>query len=122
MVSGGLSICRENHKAVRNERFHRYLNKVETINTADKESFHQWLQGVLFALYAWNADPIDGTDVPRSFAVIGREFPLRHARVAGTAPTFAQHSRFRFFEKACAKALLISCLPSLAGRPLIRMG
>ena len=70
------AVSRENHKAVRNERFHRYLNKVETINTADKESFHQWLQGVLFALYAWNAGPIDGTDVPRSYAAIGREFPF----------------------------------------------
>lgn len=66
----------ENHKAVRNERFHRYLNKVEKINTAAHKSYHQWLQGVMFALYAWNAGPIDGTDIARSFAAIGREFPF----------------------------------------------
>ena len=66
----------QNHKAVRNERFHRYLNKVETINTADKSSFTQWLQGVMFAMYAWNASPVDGTNIPRSVAAIGKEIPF----------------------------------------------
>jgi len=56
-------VAPENHKAVRNERFHRYLNKVQKINTANKQSYHQWIQGILFALYAWNAGPIVGTDI-----------------------------------------------------------
>ena len=64
-------VAPENHKAIRNEHFHRYLNKVEQINTADQGSFHQWMQGVLFALYGWNASPIDGTDVGRAFVAIG---------------------------------------------------
>jgi hypothetical protein len=55
------AVSAENHKAVRNERFHRYLNKVERINSADQGSLDQWRQGVLFGLYAWNAGPIDGT-------------------------------------------------------------
>ena len=29
-------VSRENHKPTRNERFHRYLHKVEKIHTADK--------------------------------------------------------------------------------------
>ena len=70
------AVSRENHKAIRNENFHRYLNKVERINTADVGSLWRWKQGVLFAMYAWNASPADGTDVPRSLAAIGREFPF----------------------------------------------
>ena len=70
------AVSRENHKAVRNERFHRYLNKVERINTAETENFFRWYQGVLFSVYAWNAGPIDGTDIPRSYAAIGRDFPF----------------------------------------------
>ena len=69
-------VASENHKAVRNERFHRYLNRVQRINTADTGSFFQWKQGVMFALYGWNAGPIDGTDIPRSVGAIGREFPF----------------------------------------------
>ena len=36
------SVSKENHKAVRNERFHRYLNKVQRINSADVGSLFQW--------------------------------------------------------------------------------
>ena len=80
------AVAPENHKAIRCERFHRYLNKVQTINTADKQSFHQWHQGVMFALYAWNAGPIDGTDIPRSVAAIGREFPFPIDLTNGATP------------------------------------
>ena len=43
---------------------------------ADRGSFHQWMQGVLFALYGWNASPVDGTDVGRAFIAIRQEFPF----------------------------------------------
>ena len=71
-----VAVSPENHKAIRNENFHRYLNKVERINTADTASMVRWKQGVLFSLYAWNAEPIDGTDIPRSVIAIGREIPF----------------------------------------------
>ena len=58
-VSGG------NNKEITNEGFNMYLNKINMINSADKGGLHQWLQGVLFALYAWNAGPVDGTDIAR---------------------------------------------------------
>ena len=48
------SVARVNHKEIRNEGFHRYLNKLHKVNSADKGILHQWLRGVLFALYAWN--------------------------------------------------------------------
>jgi len=70
------AVSRDNHKAIRNERFHRYLKKVQGINTATTMSMHQWKQGTLFALYAWNAGPIDGTDITRSYAALGRSFPF----------------------------------------------
>jgi hypothetical protein len=66
----------KNHKAVRNERFHRYLNRVQQINTAETGSFFQWKQGVTFALYGWNVGPMDGTDIPRSVGAIGQTFPF----------------------------------------------
>ena len=69
-------VAPENHKAIRNERFHRYLNKVQGVNSADTGTLEQWKQGTLFAIYAWNAGPIDGTDIPRSVAAIARDFPF----------------------------------------------
>ena len=52
-----------NYKEIRNEGVHRYLKKVQKINSADKVSLHQWFQGVFFVLYAWNSGPVYGTDI-----------------------------------------------------------
>ena len=71
-----LPVSPENHKACWNERFHRHLNKVQKIISADTGTLKQWKQGTLFAVYSWNAGPIDGTDIPRLVAAIGREFPF----------------------------------------------
>jgi len=65
----------ENHVAVLNEHFHKYLYKVEKLNT-DTNNMVLWKQGMLFAVYAWNASPLDGTDLPRSQAAIGSDFPF----------------------------------------------
>ena len=70
------AVTRGNHKSIKNEGFHRYLNKVHKINSADKGSLNQWLQGVIFALYAWNEAPVDGSDIARLVVAIGREFPF----------------------------------------------
>jgi hypothetical protein len=69
-------VAKENHKAVLNESFHRYLNKVEKIHVNECESLDQYVMGALFALYAWNPAPCDGTNIPRCFAAKGRDFPL----------------------------------------------
>jgi hypothetical protein len=52
------------------------LNKVEKIHAADTQSHTQWAQGTLFATCAWNASPIDGTNIIRSFAAKARVFPF----------------------------------------------
>lgn len=62
------------HNAIMSERFHRYLNKVQKIHAADTQVYNQWKLGTLFAAYAWNASPIDGTDIVRSFVAIGKHF------------------------------------------------
>ena len=57
------AVARGNHKAIINEGFHRYFNKAQNINSADKGSLRQFLQGLLFEMYAWNLDPVNGTDI-----------------------------------------------------------
>ena len=69
-------VTKENHRAIAVERFHRYMNKVQKLHAMDCESFDDWLIGSVFAVYAWNAAPIEGTNIIRSFAAIGREFPF----------------------------------------------
>jgi hypothetical protein len=64
----------EHHNAISTERFHRYLNKVERIHQANTQSHEQWKMAALFASYTWNASPIDGLDVIRSFAAKARTF------------------------------------------------
>lgn len=66
----------EAHNGILCERFHRYLNKVQKIVAADTQSFAQWAQGLMFATYSWNAAPVDGTDIVRSFVAKGRVFPF----------------------------------------------
>jgi hypothetical protein len=39
-------VSRGNHKAIRNQRCHCYLNKIQRINTADTGSLFRWMQGV----------------------------------------------------------------------------
>ena len=46
------------------------------INSSDKIRPNQWLQGLFFALYAWNAVPVYGTDINISVVDIVRELPF----------------------------------------------
>ena len=39
-------------------------------------SLNQWLKCVFFALYAWNAGPVDGTLITRSVVSIDRDLPF----------------------------------------------
>jgi hypothetical protein len=67
-------VANGNHKAILNERFHRYLNKVQKIHQTDCKYLDQWVMELFFALYGWNASPVDGTNITRSLAAKGREF------------------------------------------------
>ena len=70
------TVSRGNHKAIICERFHRYLNKIQKIHAINCETFQDFMFGTIFAVYAWNAAPVDGTNIVRSYAAIGREFPF----------------------------------------------
>ena len=47
------------------------------------------MQGVIFALYGWNATPIDRTDVSQAFVAIGWEFPFPIDMALETLPNKA---------------------------------
>lgn len=68
------AVSKENHKAVQVKPLH--LNKVQRTHAIDCETIDDWLIGTTFAVYAWNSAPVYGTDIIRSFAAIGREFPF----------------------------------------------
>ena len=71
-----MTVVRGNHRAIRNERFHRYLNKALKITVVDLQTVAAWWQTVLFAIYVSNVSSIDSTDIVRSSVEIGREFPF----------------------------------------------
>jgi hypothetical protein len=66
--------ARANHKAILVERFFRSLNKAVAIATNDRGTNDVFVEAVHCFTYAWNASVIDGTDIVRSVAALGREF------------------------------------------------
>ena len=68
------ALSRGNHKGNSAERYHRFLNKTQAINGNDRGTHKIFIQNAKTSQYAWNSAPIDGTDVTRSMAAIGREF------------------------------------------------
>jgi len=70
------AIARGNHQALSVERFFRVLNKSVTIAAADRNIAprHVFVQAAGCTAYAWNSSPIDGTDILRCVAALGREF------------------------------------------------
>jgi hypothetical protein len=67
-------IARGNHKGLSVERYHRFLNKSQTIAGQSRGTHLTILQNAKLSQYAWNSAPIDNTDVTRSMAALGREF------------------------------------------------
>ncbi len=67
-------LARGNHKGLSVERYHRFLNKTQTIVGHERGSHLTILQNAKLSQYAWNSAPIDNTDVTRSMAAVGREF------------------------------------------------
>ena len=48
-------------------------NKAENISTEDRGTSEPFVEIGMATAYAWNASPIDGTDIIRSVPAIGRE-------------------------------------------------
>lgn len=72
-------VSKEQYNAVLCQRFHYYLNRVDKIQPADQPSVSHWFLDMLVATYAWNAAPIDGTNLIKSFAAKDQRlhFPLQ---------------------------------------------
>ena len=68
------TLSKNNHQGLSVERYHRFLNKTQTITGNDRGTHITYLQNAKTSQYAWNSAPIDGTDIPRSLAAVGREF------------------------------------------------
>ena len=67
-------LSRGNHKGDSTERYHKLLNKIQTISGQDRGTHEVFHQNVKTSQYAWNSAPIDDTDTPQCVAAIGREF------------------------------------------------
>eukprot|EP00956_Cyclotella_meneghiniana_P020963 scaffold37640_cov83-Cyclotella_meneghiniana.AAC.2 len=68
------TISGENHNPMLIERINRFLNKGLRVMTNERDSVRVACEAILLLLYAWNAAPIPGTDLPRSLVAIGRVF------------------------------------------------
>ena len=71
-------LSRGNHHGLSVERYHRFLNKTQTIQVANVGTHSNFKRTVLLSAYSWNSSPIDGTDIIRSIPAVGRmfRFPL----------------------------------------------
>jgi hypothetical protein len=86
------------------ERFHRHLNKVERLRVINQKSYEKWKTNAIFASYAWNTSPIDGTNVIISFAAKAGtfSFPLdvqgehEEARIPQEGEQAVQHLETMF--------------------------
>jgi hypothetical protein len=67
-LSGG------NHNGMLVERVNHYLNKGLKSMTNERDSVRVAMEAILLLLYAWNSDPIPGTDLSRCCVALGREF------------------------------------------------
>ena len=68
------TLSRGNRKDNSVERFHRFLNKTQTITANDRGTHHSFIMNAKTTQYAWNSSPIDSTDISRSMAAVKYEF------------------------------------------------
>ena len=71
-------LARCNHKGLSLEKYHRFLNKIQTIVGQDQGTHHSFIEHNKTSQYDWNSAPIDDTDIPRCLPAIGRifKFPM----------------------------------------------
>jgi hypothetical protein len=81
--------ARSNHKAVRVEHFHRFLNKAVAIAANDCSTNSVFVEAAHTAAYnyAWNSSPIDDTDIICSVPAVGRPFQLPFDLSLSPTPT-----------------------------------
>ena len=69
-----ISVARGNHKGLRVERFHRFLNKVVTNECRHRGTNQVFPETCHVAAYAWNSAPTEDSDITRSFVAFGLNF------------------------------------------------
>jgi hypothetical protein len=103
--------ARGNHKAVTVERFFRFLNRLLTIHSNDRATNQVFVETSECAAYAWNSSAIDGTDIIRSVAAVGREFKfpldinLSSTPIPVDSDVFAVHSFLRLAQTSSQFAI-----------------
>ena len=91
-------LARKNHKGLSVERFHRFMNKVETIAGTDRGTHDGFIRTAKTAQFAWNSAPIDGTDVVRSLAAVGRAFRFPLDVELSPSPSLNDESNSHLFQ------------------------
>ena len=65
-------LARGNHKGMSIEKYHRFLKKTQAILGQDRGAHELFLKNAKTSQYAWNSAPIDGTDILKKIAAVGR--------------------------------------------------
>ena len=91
-------LARGNHKGLGVERYHRFLNKVQTIVGNDRGTHQSIHTNLKTSQYAWNSAPIDNTDIQRCVAAIGREFKFPMDMELQPSPTINSTNNSALFE------------------------
>ena len=65
-------VAKFNHKVVGVELFHKFLNHAKKVSTEARGSSEPNVEVAMETPHAWNAIPLDGTDIIRSVTAIGR--------------------------------------------------
>ena len=91
-------LARGNHKALSVERYHRFLNKTQTICGNNRGTHESFITNVKTLQYAWNSAPIDNTDIIRSVAAVGQEFKFPMDMELQPTPTLNDSSNSALFQ------------------------
>lgn len=91
-------LSRGNHKGLSVERYHRFLNKVQTIQGAAVGTHTSFDRIAKTSQYAWNSAPIDNTDIVRSLPAVGREFRFPLDINLSTLPTLNDNNNTALYE------------------------
>lgn len=107
------TITKHNYKDVGVERYRRSLNHAWTIVSAARETMKYFVEASMLAAYAWNAMPIDGTDIRRSIPAIGRslKFPMDITIVELPSPIDdATNATVRYICSICSDSRFVKYL------------
>ena len=65
-------LSRGNHKGNIIKKYHRFLNKIQSITEQYHGSYDIFIQNAKTSQYVWNSAPIDDTNAMRSVAAVGK--------------------------------------------------